>query len=724
MTVEDTGDNGFSPGKPKISPRGLGGKSGSRIGMLVIGGFLLVFSAMWFGVVGSGLLFAGGNLREELRRAYSYKPAAGTVTSYKAPSRDEYDEPISAQVEFSYQVGARQFTGKEWGSSDGVETYHEDRTPHVRDFQEGDTITVWYDPDSPSEHTLQPIAGAFPLVFLIFLMPFVLVGLGVLGLGLLLIGAALFGKEVVSADDIRRFKNGPPKRLRGLGTWFSCYSTLSAITAFAFAFCSFALHWETAIILGLGLWLGGVPLASVVIWRILCTVREHAKKPTPSKQAAETERFASDLIDGAEAAPEAPSAPEEEEHTLRAPPLPKVLGGAIGLGFFTLFWCGITGVFVFIAVSSIVQHLDAEARFLQTQGIVLASEIKSHSDSDGTTYSPFIEYTYTVNGHTYTSTRYEFSSWSASDHGAVKRIVDAYPKDKRITVHYDPDDPSKAILHLGIPSWVYFILLFLQPFILIGLGMAAGTVGAVAGHFRMRRFLRSRFEPPCHIPTWGFCQQEMGGLTIRKKAPLWAILVAMAAGYGGTCFVSVFAIALFLGGFGDTDPPVIVAALLLGAGIGVLAGVLCARKFARKARLHIDLGLGRLELKSSRRDVELKLSNVQSWSVRRITSPHNVSSDSSLPYAPLLYLTTREGEQVPIHVFKADAPAGFIARKVAEGFAELTARPFREPGDGHDEQHEEKEQELGLRGIIRAVRESRRNRSRQKREAALYADLT
>ena len=95
---------------------------------------------------------------------------------------------------------------------------------------------------------------------------------------------------------------------------------------------------------------------------------------------------------------------------LKTPP-PKQTG--IGsLLIFAIFWCGITGAFVGIMMHSFWRAADAHLRYVPVTGTVLASEVKSHSGSDGTTYGFGIRYRYAVNGTTYEGNRYAFGSGS------------------------------------------------------------------------------------------------------------------------------------------------------------------------------------------------------------------------------------------------------------------------------------------------------------------------
>jgi len=90
-----------------------------------------------------------------------------------------------------------------------------------------------------------------------------------------------------------------------------------------------------------------------------------------------------------------------------------------------------------------------------TQGVITRSEIKIHADSEGTSYTPVIEYAYTVQGRDYCSN----SLWagprlSASQNFAAK-ITARYPLGQTVTVTYNPAQPASAVLEPGISKFAF-----------------------------------------------------------------------------------------------------------------------------------------------------------------------------------------------------------------------------------------------------------------------------
>lgn len=82
-------------------------------------------------------------------------------------------------------------------------------------------------------------------------------------------------------------------------------------------------------------------------------------------------------------------------------------------------------------------------------GRIVTSEITSHTDEDGTTYSADIEYVYSVEGGEYRSNTVVFGGHSYGAHQAVS----LYPLGKTVSVSYDPGKPKRAVLEPGVQSY-------------------------------------------------------------------------------------------------------------------------------------------------------------------------------------------------------------------------------------------------------------------------------
>ena len=113
-----------------------------------------------------------------------------------------------------------------------------------------------------------------------------------------------------------------------------------------------------------------------------------------------------------------------------------------------------------IALFGIALKRQAAAadRWLQTSGRILASETEAFqsgveriSTPSRTLHRQRVTYGYAVAGVSYSSDRVSMGARTSSSVGAVEQaIVRRYPVGKTVTVHYDPTNPSQAVLERGV----------------------------------------------------------------------------------------------------------------------------------------------------------------------------------------------------------------------------------------------------------------------------------
>lgn len=120
-------------------------------------------------------------------------------------------------------------------------------------------------------------------------------------------------------------------------------------------------------------------------------------------------------------------------------------------GFFVLILLALGGGLIFYGYRS-RQKAEASQSWPSTSGQITRSEVKrsSSTDDDGhTTYSyyPSVEYTYQVSGQAYSSKRMVFGALKGySNPAKAEADLQAYPLGEQITVYYDPEKPSEAVL--------------------------------------------------------------------------------------------------------------------------------------------------------------------------------------------------------------------------------------------------------------------------------------
>jgi amino acid transporter len=229
--------------------------------------------------------------------------------------------------------------------------------------------------------------------------------------------------------------------------------------------------------------------------------------------------------------------------------------GAVG---FAAIWIVFIGaVTAVIAVGAARQV--ATASWPTADGTVTVSREAARRGRGGAGWE--LEYTYTVAGRDYTGRRYAHDPMPVQARD-VERAIAAHPPGSAVAVSYDPADPAEAVIRPGLRGCTLWVAMFVTPFVLIGLGMAAGIAG------RHRR----RFDPADRryvVPT-------DAGAVARLDPPsrVTAFLVCLFAATFGTAW-TVFTVGFGVGvGYWLTDglvmdPPAWVPAL---GWLAVLAG--------------------------------------------------------------------------------------------------------------------------------------------------------
>ena len=343
-----------------------------------------------------------------------------------------------------------------------------------------------------------------------------------------------------------------------------------------------------------------------------------------------------------------------------------------GMLFFTLFWCGITGVFVGFLVYGFARAADAQRRFVPAEGRVIESAVDTHFDSDGNTYGFKIRYAYEAGGATHEGKRYAFGEMKSSDGQArARQLVRQHPAGSEITVYYDPENPGDSVIVRDPDPSLYFMVLFLMPFVLVGLGMGTATFMMPARRRAEARFMEAPARVPWKIPGWGVLEQGFGGYVVRPRTSPGGLLLAGAIGMGATCFIGIFVIA-FTGGFGTGRPDAALGAVGLGFAMGALAMWRTSAGTRKRAVLAIDPSARTVRLRSPVRDVEIPFGTIARWKVRRMLNPRQVKREGESPAVPLVAIETTDGTEVPVHVFGDGEGQADIARKVAHAFSHWT----------------------------------------------------
>ena len=104
-----------------------------------------------------------------------------------------------------------------------------------------------------------------------------------------------------------------------------------------------------------------------------------------------------------------------------------------------------------------------------TPAEVIWSRVRSHSDSDGTTYSVDLFYRYEIGGKEYRANRYNLLGGSSSGRSSKQEVVRAHPARSQLEVFVDPAEPWRAVVTRDL-GWGALFALFPLPFMAVGVG--------------------------------------------------------------------------------------------------------------------------------------------------------------------------------------------------------------------------------------------------------------
>jgi hypothetical protein len=114
---------------------------------------------------------------------------------------------------------------------------------------------------------------------------------------------------------------------------------------------------------------------------------------------------------------------------------------------FAFFLFTLVGVFYVVRGYFKIRRSE---KWLTTNGKVTQSEVIVEKVGDPMLYRTKIDYSYEANGAELTSDRFDLDGESTSAFlDKAEQVRLAYPKDASVVVHYNPDNPAEAVLHLN-----------------------------------------------------------------------------------------------------------------------------------------------------------------------------------------------------------------------------------------------------------------------------------
>lgn len=193
-----------------------------------------------------------------------------------------------------------------------------------------------------------------------------------------------------------------------------------------------------------------------------------------------------------------------------------------GLWVAVLLWCAVC-LFVDSLVGTGMARAVRSESFEQAPGVVTKSEITG-GHKGGVDFD--IEYTFVVNGQWFTGTEYHVQPQIVGN-GYWRAASESLPVGTVVTVHFDPRNPSDAVLVPGFRADQLLAVWMLMPFNLVMVGM----LYSVGWPVRKRR----EFDPAltrCVRPT-------AAGWLVRVS-PLNGVLPCTFFAFLGVSFVGFF----------------------------------------------------------------------------------------------------------------------------------------------------------------------------------------
>jgi len=139
--------------------------------------------------------------------------------------------------------------------------------------------------------------------------------------------------------------------------------------------------------------------------------------------------------------------------------------GCLILFFAVFLLAGLAATYVMLVRP--VWRILAARSWREVPCVVLSSRVEGHSDSDGTTYSVDILYSYAVDGRELKANRYHFMSGSTSGYDGKAAIVRRYPPGRLTVCYVNPNDATDAVLTRDATPDMWFGLL---PLIFVAVG--------------------------------------------------------------------------------------------------------------------------------------------------------------------------------------------------------------------------------------------------------------
>jgi len=100
------------------------------------------------------------------------------------------------------------------------------------------------------------------------------------------------------------------------------------------------------------------------------------------------------------------------------------------------------------------------------EGRIIDSTLEQKSGDESTTYSVKVRYAYSVAGGGFEGDQIAFGYTGSSNFQEHRALSDKLQTGSRVMVHYDPEQPTRAVLATGFNRSTLFILIFAVTWLL------------------------------------------------------------------------------------------------------------------------------------------------------------------------------------------------------------------------------------------------------------------
>lgn len=144
----------------------------------------------------------------------------------------------------------------------------------------------------------------------------------------------------------------------------------------------------------------------------------------------------------------------------------------------------ITGILVSAGGYLVYLRTKNTHNWPRTIGTILSSyvEVREHTSAkydgvDSTSYDPFVNYQYEVNGKHYICSKIGYGGINLfGGRNAARRIVSKYPEGAKVTVYYEPHSPRDAVLEPGASTGAILVIIAGVILIIFGIFLVIGSL--------------------------------------------------------------------------------------------------------------------------------------------------------------------------------------------------------------------------------------------------------